>query len=711
MFITPHVLKKLKTFMEEKLQAEIEKILRNNATRIATINSPFDPVTGEGSIGLRKKVVISDFPTPTMWLPTEMLSNKFVSRLLRAKTVTAFMQKRDIEDTAENRDLVVEMFIRIRIRYDFPFWAAVFVRIKPKDIGGDFVPFRLRPSQRKLVEEGFGNLAVLDGPVRLIILKARQWGGSTCTQLFMAWLQLVHRQGLNSLIIAQGLSTATEIQEMFRNAIEHYPIRLLHPMGETYSPTETKWAGVGAVQIHQVPQRKCKIKIGSVERPDSCRGGDYNFVHCSEVGVWKKTLGKEPEDIIDAATGGMGLEPMTMIVYESTAKGTGNFFHREWLAAKEGRSQFKGIFIPWYDVPDRYWLDFADDKKRMEFTLRLYKNRDSDTVMSDREEPGKYLWWLWTKGATLEGIHWYVAERSKYREHGHMASEYPSDDVEAFVHSGTDVFNKYDVDKFRDDCRAPLEVGDVVGKAVRGDDALQGIHFVNGGNGLLWVWSHPETFEGERVINRYLVTVDIGGRWRKADWSVICVLDRYEMMEGGRPVIVAQWRGHIDHDLLAWKAAQVAAYYDNALLVIESNTIDREKDTDDGDLSGFILNQIKEEYPNLYARSSTDQQAVVDGSETRYGFHTNSKTKPEIIALLIECVREHLYVERDMQCLDEYLIYELADGKYQAAPGTDHHDDLLMTRAIGLWVCFREMERPYFVKTTELHRTATSRIM
>ena len=41
--------------------------------------------------------------------------------------------------------------------------------------------------------------------------------------------------------------------------------------------------------IYRVPSRNCKIKIGTAERPDSCRGGDYNLVHCSEVGIWKKT--------------------------------------------------------------------------------------------------------------------------------------------------------------------------------------------------------------------------------------------------------------------------------------------------------------------------------------------------------------------------------------------------------------------------------------
>lgn len=686
-----------------------KELLAENDSRIAAINAPFDPVTGENSTGGRRKVHISDFPTPDMFLPVEMFGEELLRRLLKAKTVKNYMRLNSIPYNQENMDLVVEAFIRVRVKYDFPFWCALLAVIKPKG-GGDDVPFRLNRPQRKLVEEGFKNLSVLSSPLRLIILKARQWGGSTCTEMFFAWLQLVHGIGLNSLICAQVKDAANEVLDMFTRLVNSYPVCMLHPLGDSYSMNEPKWAGVGnSSNIHRVPQRNCKVKIGSAEKPDSCRGGDYNLVHCTEVGVWRKTEGKEPEDIIDAATGGILLAPLTAIVYESTAKGTGNFFHREWEAAKEGASQFRTIFVAWHEI-DQYSLPFPTYEEKRQFALALYENRLDENVMSDREEPGKYLWWLWEKGATLEGIHWYVEERSKYHDHGHMASEYPSDDIEAFVHSGTGVFDKYQVERFKADCRAPMVVGDVVGKAVRGGGALKDVRFISGDNGLLWIWAYPETFPDERVMNRYLVTVDIGGRWRKADWSVISVLDRYEMMEGGLPVIVAQWRGHIDHDLLAWKAAQVAAYYDNALLVIESNTIDREKDTDNGDLSGFILNQIKEAYGNLYARSSSDQQAVVDGAETRYGFHTNSKTKPEIISLLVEVVREHLYIERDKRCLDEYLIYELSDGKYQAAPGPGHHDDLLMTRAIGLWVCYREMERPYFVKKSELRFTAAAAI-
>ena len=203
----------------------------------------------------------------------------------------------------------------------------------------------------------------------------------------------------------------------------------------------------------------------------------------------------------------------------------------------------------------------------------------------------------------------------------------------------------------------------------------------------------PE-IDSEEVTERYLTVVDIGGRSNKADWSVIAVFDRLLMEEGGKPDVVAQWYGHIDIDLLAWKAAQIAAFYDNALLVIESNTLETHDKTRmvDGDQSQYILNQIKDVYPNLYARRQSEEE-IREGAPRKYGFHTNVATKPMIISTLVKVIREHLYTERDQRCLDEYLTYERKpNGAYGAIQGK--HDDLLMTRAIGLHICFNEMGIP-----------------
>lgn len=701
------------------MEIAVRNIIEENNRRNAEVYARFDPISGFGSVGERVKVVIDDFPIRTQYLPVEMMKVPLVRQIVECGSIQKFLKNIEAnnDDFETDRQKVINQFVRLRNRYDFPFWAATFVYIKNKG-GGEDVLFRLTRPQRRFV----ARLEVLrkaGKPIRIVLLKARQWGGSTTSQLYMAWLQLVHKVGLNSLIIAHQGVGSDEIKDMFDRMIKNYPVDMLHKLGEAYNENEPKFVAVGkSGSIFRVPQRNCKIKVGTAERPDSCRGGDYNLIHLSEIAYWKVTDGKKPEDIVRSACSGVLLRPFTMIVYESTANGTGNFFQKEYDDAKAGKSQFEAMFVSWFDI-EQYSLNIDNID---EFAHTLYANRENNNVNSVREESGKYLWWLWQKGATLEAINWYINERAKYTDHGDMASEFPSDDVEAFVHSGARVFDNYKVKELEASCRPPRYVGEVYADADEGKTALQNLRFTEDKQGLLHIWELPEPLcqretnkiclcspnctqwktctqidVQEIVTDRYLTVVDVGGRSNKADYSVILVIDRLFMADGGKPTVVAQWYGHIDIDLLAWKAAQIAAFYDNSLLVIESNTLethDKEREVD-GDQSQFILNQIKDVYPNLYARKQSEE-AIREGLPKNYGFHTNIATKPMIISTLIKVIRENLYTERDIQCLNEYLCYEKkSNGAFGAIVGK--HDDLLMTRAIGLHICFFEMELPKFV--------------
>lgn len=692
--------------MNKIIDNEIEEILKEDSRRMEANNALFDPVSGEGSTGERFEFNVSGLDRA--WLPEAMRQDREIAALLETGDADKWLEKRHGRRVIQSdRAALHDRLDRLRQLHDFPYWAATRAYIKNKR-GGDDMLFRLNRPQRKFVEK-LESMRASGLPIRLILLKARQWGGSTCSQLYMAWLQLVHRRGLNSLIIAHQGVGSEEIKDMFDRMINRYPLSLLHEAGSRPDPKEKRVEWVGKTRtMFRVPARNCKIKIGTAERPDSCRGGDYSLVHCSEVGIWKKTLGKTPEQILRSACSGVLLQPMTMIVYESTANGTGNFFHREYEAARRGESQFKSMFVSWYEI-EQYSLQLSDEAREA-LARRLWEGRNVETSTSDREQPGCYLWWLWERGATLEAIAWYISERSKYSDHGLMASEYPSDDVEAFVHSGARVFDKYRVEALREGCSVQPVKGEIDIPSARDfggayiSDAdrrrlLADVGFSQLDSGGWQIWKKPESTTGSRIRDRYVAVVDVGGRSLKADWSVIVVFDRAPMLEGGGPEVVAQWRGHTDFDILAWKSAMAATYYDNALLVIESNTLEtRDPDRDtDGNQSNFILNRLRDIYENLYARRPSEED-VSRGAPTRYGFHTNMATKPMIIATLVKVIREALYTERDRACLDEYLAYERRqNGSFGAIAGC--HDDLLMTRAIGLHIIYHEMETPRRVIT------------
>lgn len=670
----------------------IDDILAEDVRRVDAVCAVFDPHTGQGAPGERFRLDIPDHPISTQWLPVAMRKIPLIKRLIKYGTIDAFLRDGlKVEPTAADRLKVLEKLDRTRCLHDFPYWAEMYVRIKLKE--GAEGRFILNRPQRIFLERL--EAARLAGkPIRIVLLKARQWGGSTLSQMYMAWLQLVHKQGLNSLIIAHKSVASEEIRDMFDLMMRRYPRQMLAPFGLDVDPTEPKTKNVGRTGgIQRIIRRRCKIKIGTAESPDSCRGGDYSLVHLSEVGIWRQTDGRKPEEVVASACTGVRLRPYTMIVYESTAKGSDNFFHREYMAAKRGESQFEALFIPWYAI-DWNTLPFEGPGARREFAAALWERRQQSETTDPRREPGAYLWRLWQAGATLEALHWYVNERLGKPSHDIMASECPSDDVEAFTFSGAQVFDEYLVDALREGVKPPRVVGEVVGRGSSGEEMLEEPHLVEDRTcGHLSVWEPPDIDSEERVEDRYLVSVDVGvGRSAKADSSVICVIDRFDLMDMGKPRVVAQWVGHIDPDQLAWKAAQIAQWYDHALLAVESNSLESHAGAGGAGHAGYVLNILAQHYDNLYMREASPDD-IRAGRPRKYGFHTNAATKPLIIDHLVMAVREGLWVERDEGTIEELLTYRHTErGVYEAAPG--RHDDRLMTRAIGLWIALRQMPVP-----------------
>lgn len=671
-------------------------MLAENSRRRAA--AAVDPISGEGLPGCRVSVTVEGLEPATQRIPAAMAADAFVGALVKAGSVDKFIKSLDLKPTDEERRHIVDKWDRTRIAHDFHYWAARYVRIKSKE--GDIIPFRLNAPQRRLVE-AFEGMRLRAVPIRLVLLKARQWGGSTATQLYMAWIQLVHRTGWNSLIIGHQSAATAEVNGMFELMMEHYPIELLVDLDCQVPPKAVKMSNLhGTTSTRVVPLRNARIKLGTAERPQSVRGGDSSMVHCTEVAFWKKTEGRTPTQMMKAATSGVLYRPLTMIVYESSANGVGNFFHSEYEAAKAGLSQFESLFVAWYEI-EQYSLEFneanmprSESKGAPRFaTARelarwMLVNRYDGSAMSERTVPGRYIWRLWERGATLEAINWYIAERTKYVDHADMASEFPSDDIEAFAHSGSRVFSLERLEQMRENCAAPAFTGDLVADAPSGPAAIKGLRFEPFDCGKLHIWEMPAKHDPDSLTppmaDRYVTTVDIGGRSPQSDWSVIHVLDRAPLAEGLPVATVAQWRGHVDMDLLAWKAAQIAAFYGNSLLVIESNTVETTESDRwvDGDQSPYLFIMLDRVYPNIYYRANG-----------RPGFHTNIVTKPMVISTLVQAVRDGLLVERSQECIDEFCCYERRpDGSFGAIAGK--HDDMLMTRAIGLHIAVNELTPP-----------------
>lgn len=674
----------------------IDEILAENEQRIKILKAEFDPVTGENAPGERRMLCIEDFPIPVQNVPVQMLEDPFVKEIARVGSIRKYLDTTtDFDDceTFPTKDDIIMLLFKIRFSEDFAFWAYYEIRIEDK-VTGMMVPFRLNGPQIIVLNE-CERLRRAGLPINIIICKARQWGGSTFCIFYQMWLGLFCAVKHSFAVCAQTKSVAGNITKMLMRAMETYDAWSLGlPRGEKLQIVRDMNSGEYVIKDSKSNQvSRSSIRIGSVEAPDALRGYSGEGAHFSETGVWKDTPEKRPADLIRSIAGGILMQANSMQVIESTPKGAGNFFHQEYMRAKNNKSAYKAIFISWMQIPH----DTIPIEDRKAFVRWLYSHKDEDTTNGDWLDTGRYYWGLWLQGATLEGINWYRHQRKTVDDHADMASEAPCNDIEAFKFSGTTVFNEQDVMRLREGCRKPTYRGDLYGLGAKGAEALQGICFVDNPSGVLKVWAKPDT--SVKIRNRYLVAVDVGGRSKKADWSVIRVFDRAPMMFGGKPILVAEQRYHTDHDLLAYDAARIAKWYDNALLVIESNTLetrDQERDVD-GNMTEYILDIIADLYDNLYARKQSAEQ-IREGAPTRWGFHTNTATKPMIIAHLVGCVRDGLWVEQDEYCCTELALYQKNEkGQFGAPPGEGMHDDVLMCTAIALWVCFCDMEMPEFV--------------
>ena len=122
--------------MDDKLTKPILQILATNEERNKVINTKFNPITGEGSLGEREKFALSDFSLPVQYLPKRMMKIPLVKQLQEAGSLKQFLLDIGAEDLEGDKEKLVEQFVRLRIKHDFAFWAATYVYIKNKG-GGD----------------------------------------------------------------------------------------------------------------------------------------------------------------------------------------------------------------------------------------------------------------------------------------------------------------------------------------------------------------------------------------------------------------------------------------------------------------------------------------------------------------------------------------------------------------------------------------------
>ncbi len=186
------------------------------------------------------------------------------------------------------------------------------------------LPFELYPFQ----EESLRNLICNDYN---IILKSRQLGITTLTSAYALWLMIFHTDK-NVLCISIKQETAKEIVTKVRFANDNLP----------------SWLKVPCTEDNRLSLR---LKNGSQIKAVSSSGDAGRSSAISLLIVDEAAFIDNIEKIWTSAQSTLSTGGKAIIL--STPNGVGNFFHKTWVEAEEGKNKFKIMKLPWHLHPER----------------------------------------------------------------------------------------------------------------------------------------------------------------------------------------------------------------------------------------------------------------------------------------------------------------------------------------------------------------------
>lgn len=329
---------------------------------------------------------------------------------------------------------------------------------------------------------------------------------------------------------------------------------------------------------------------------------------------------------------GQALTRDATVSIESTAKGL-NSFYDEYKKAKDNESNYKPFFFSWFDDPE-YKREIPEGIK-LKLSDKL-KKLQKDFNLTD------------------EQIYWY---QQKSKEPGmsiYMPQEYPSTDNEAFLMSDDCIF---DTDKLID----------WNNKA----EKYKPIHKLYGGDLLIYNVPKKKIKEGESKP-KYIIGADTA-TGEGNDYSTFFIMD-IETREQ-----VASYKGKKSIEEFKKLVYRFALMYNNAKIAPERNFLGYA-------VIDYLRKKIK--YPYIYRYKDPIEKA---GKGYKYGFDTNSKTRPILIADMLEALENDLVLIKDNRIISEMKTFvKKESGKIEHQDGCN--DDLLFSLMISIYVANREIK-------------------
>ena len=315
-----------------------------------------------------------------------------------------------------------------RSKVDFPFWASRYAKIKAKS--QDLVPIRFNYVQELLLER-IGELeeAAMRGERRdgvlLAVLKARQMGISTISEAILAH-RVFFYANTTALIAADADKRSAHLFDMMERIYANLPWWMRPISADPKQDYHVKDR-----QLFFADQDS-QVVVSSARTMDESLGTGLTLPlsHLSELAIW----GMQAFQIDDAFVPAVPTHPRTFSIWESTAKGRGNWWHAAWMNARNGLGRWEPVFFGYYLDPETYAKRAPADWQPSERAL-------AHAARVEASSP------RWCKGRTTrltrDQLFWWEQTRAEHVEthklHKFLA-EYCADDLEAFQASQESVF-------------------------------------------------------------------------------------------------------------------------------------------------------------------------------------------------------------------------------------------------------------------------------
>jgi len=490
-------------------------------------------------------------------------------------------------------------------------------------IRGSIYPFYFSEDQ-KILYQHFIRQRRQRRPVRLIILKSRQQCSSTLWAAIL-FAEAILNPNVKGLLLANLEHIGREIFSKINLFYSDLP-KMLQPtikLSEKRNLVFDNKEGTGL---------RSQIRVEVSANTDAGAGTSLTHFLGSEVARWFF-----PEKLMQSLMPGISKSANSMVVLESTARGYGNYFHLQYLDAKEGRTDFEAVFLPWfickyYAKPlDTKWFDIPLDSE--------------ERYQPERELKARY-------SLTDEQLYWRrnTIDNECQGDPLKFIQEYPSNDIEAFISADMNVFNIRKLQELA--CRSYCHKGE------KGD--IRDNRFIPAYDGYWEIWEAPQPGVS------YIFGVDSGTGIVGGDPNATVVL-RADTLDQ-----VAELHCHTDASTYSTAIVEGAKYYNNAFVIIEIN----------GTSGGAVLERVKDKYYNLYLWETIDKFGKV--VTNRLGWVTGRFTKPLLIQDARDYINQDLGKIRSPALIAELMSYlEHANGTIGAATGC--YDD----RAMAFMLCLR----------------------